>query len=79
LTTQTGMVSRPQFHAIYDDNFDTVKRDAQFVSLWQSKSKLQRASVHDTANDALPTQAPESEITIPGLPRQVILLISGLP
>jgi len=71
LNTQSGMVS-PQFHAIYDDNFDTVKRDAKFVSLWQSKSKLQSASVHDTATDMLPTQTTESELPIPGLPRQVI-------
>ncbi|MEL6660877.1 MAG: reverse transcriptase domain-containing protein, partial [Bacteroidota bacterium] len=40
LNTQTGLVS-PQFHVIYDDAFDTVKRDAKFSSLWAQKAKLQ--------------------------------------
>ena len=39
LNTQTGPVS-PQFHVVYDDNFDTVARDAKFESLWQYKAKL---------------------------------------
>ena len=33
LNTQTGLVS-PQFHCIYDNEFDTCKRDAKFVSLY---------------------------------------------
>jgi hypothetical protein len=40
LNTQTGLVS-PQFHCIYDDAFDTSKRDATFESQWQRKAKLQ--------------------------------------
>ena len=40
LNTQTGLVV-PQFHLIYDDDFDTVKRDAKFKSLWQIKAKIQ--------------------------------------
>jgi len=40
LNTQTGFVS-PQFHVVYDDNFDTVTHDKQFKSLWQYKAKLQ--------------------------------------
>ncbi len=43
LNTQTGLVS-PQFHVIYDDNFDTVIRDRHFESLWQYKAKLQSQS-----------------------------------
>jgi len=39
LNTQTGLVS-PQFHLIYDENFDTVTKDAHFTSLWQQKSHL---------------------------------------
>ena len=39
LNTQTGLVS-PQFHCIYDNEFDTCKRDAKFISLWQYKAKL---------------------------------------
>jgi len=42
LNTQTGNVS-PQFHCIFDDSFETCKRDAKFQSLWQSKAKLQSA------------------------------------
>ena len=39
LNTQTGNVS-PQFHCLYDDAFDTCRRDAKFQSLWQLKAKL---------------------------------------
>jgi hypothetical protein len=43
LNTQTGLVS-PQFHSIYDDSFDTCKKDMKFESLWQRKAKLQTAA-----------------------------------
>lgn len=43
LNTQTGNVS-PQFHCIFDDSFETCKRDAKFQSLWQYKAKLQNKS-----------------------------------
>ncbi|CAJ1954060.1 unnamed protein product [Cylindrotheca closterium] len=39
LNTKTGFVS-PQFHCIYDDGFDTCKRDVHFTSAWQRKAQL---------------------------------------
>ena len=39
LNLQTGHVS-PQFHVVFDDDFDTVNADAAFESLWQEKSGL---------------------------------------
>ena len=54
LNSQTGLVS-PQFHLIYDDNFDTVKRDAKFQSLWQVKAKIQTYEQSRRAQDLLPT------------------------
>ena len=54
LNTQTGLVS-PQFHLIYDDDFDTVKRDAKFKSLWQIKAKIQSHIRGSQSQDLLPT------------------------
>ena len=54
LNTQTGLVS-PQFHLIYDDDFDTVKRDAKFKSLWQIKAKIQSHLPAGQSQDLLPT------------------------
>ena len=42
LSTQTGLVS-PQFHCVFDDNFDTVKREQADTSLWKIKAHLQEA------------------------------------
>jgi len=39
LNTQTDNVT-PKFHCIYDDKFDTCKKNAKFKSLWQCKAKL---------------------------------------
>jgi hypothetical protein len=59
LNTQTGHVS-PQFHCVFDDNFDTVTRDKKFQSLWQQKANLQSGSSTDPeSSDSLPT-APSS-------------------
>ena len=54
LNTQTGLVS-PQFHLIYDDDFDTVKRDVKFKSLWQIKARLQTRTQNNQSQDLLPT------------------------
>ena len=35
-----GNVS-PQFHCIYDDEFQTCKRDLKFILEWQNRAKLQ--------------------------------------
>ena len=42
LSTQTGLVS-PQFHCVFDDNFDTVKREQANTSIWTIKAHLQEA------------------------------------
>ena len=41
LSTQTGLVS-PQFHCVFDDNFDTVKREQADTILWKIKAHLQK-------------------------------------
>ena len=56
LNTKTGLVS-PQFHVIYDDHFETVERDADFKSIWQSKAKIQGTMENLSAtNEALATK-----------------------
>ena len=40
LSTQTGLVS-PQFHCIFGDDFDTVKKEQHDTSIWQRKAHLQ--------------------------------------
>ena len=40
LSTQTRLVSQ-QFHCVFDDNFDTVKREQADTSLWKIKAHLQ--------------------------------------
>ena len=64
LNTQSGNVS-PQFHCIYDDNFNTCKRDAKFQSLWQSKAKFQTVPRVTYTVDVLPTSASDSESDLP--------------
>ena len=47
LSTQTGLVS-PQFHCVFDDNFDTVKREQANTSIWKIKAHLQEAKEQAT-------------------------------
>jgi hypothetical protein len=61
LNTQTGLVS-PQFHVVYDDNFDTVLRDKHFQSLWQYKAQLQETK-DDFEFDSLATDSTEAPQT----------------
>ena len=42
LSTQTGFVS-PQFHCVFDDDFDTVKKEQADTSIWKIKAHLQEA------------------------------------
>ena len=42
LSTQTGLIS-PQFHCVFDDNFDTVKGEQADTSIWKVKAHLQEA------------------------------------
>ena len=42
LSTQTGLIS-PQFHCIFDDDFDTVKKEQANTSIWKVKAYLQKA------------------------------------
>ena len=39
LNTQTGNAS-PQFHCLFDPDFNTCKPDVKFQSIWQHKAKL---------------------------------------
>ena len=71
LNTRTGLVS-PQFHVVFDDNFDTVSRDKHFTSLWQQKARLQDAPIPDrtpvlpTATTVAPSSLPDYQhSTIP--------------
>ena len=40
LSTQTGLVS-PQFHCVFDNNFDTVGKEQADMSIWKTKAHLQ--------------------------------------
>ena len=42
LSTQTRLVS-PQFHCVFDDDFDTVKKEQANMSIWKTKAHLQEA------------------------------------
>lgn len=71
LNTDTGLVS-PQFHCIYDDNFDTCKRDAHFRSLWQHKAKVHADQSSDpTRVDTLATQVLQHPLPSVALPQEV--------
>jgi len=37
LNPQTGYIS-PQFHCVFDDNFDTPSQDAKFSAIWEEKA-----------------------------------------
>ena len=49
LSTQTGVVS-PQFHCVFDDDFDTVKKEQADMSIWKIKAHLQEAKEKVTEN-----------------------------
>ena len=42
LSTQTRLVS-PHFHCVFDDDFDTVKKEQADMSIWKTKAHLQEA------------------------------------
>ena len=42
LSTQTRLMS-PQFHCVFNDNFDTVKKEQADTSIWKVKALLQEA------------------------------------
>ena len=46
LNPQTGFIS-PQFHCVYDDQFDTCDRDKNFSKLWAEKAGLQLPNEED--------------------------------
>mmetsp|Transcript_15936 Transcript_15936/g.23135 ORF Transcript_15936/g.23135 Transcript_15936/m.23135 type:complete len:124 (+) Transcript_15936:1326-1697(+) len=67
LNTKSGNVS-PQFHCIYDDDFDTCKQDTNFTSQWQYKAKLASRSYSiDPSFDISPTLSTQSPL-LPHLP-----------
>ena len=59
LNTKSGNVS-PQCHCVYDNEFETCKRDAKFKSLWKHKYKRTEETVERYELDYLPTKPPDS-------------------
>eukprot|EP00980_Cylindrotheca_fusiformis_P016832 scaffold5080_cov130-Cylindrotheca_fusiformis.AAC.1 len=71
LNTQTGLVS-PQFHCIYDDGFDTCRRDASFESLWQSKAQLRSHSdLLQRTHKSVSATDPDTTLPLPAVPPPV--------
>ena len=76
LNTKTGLVS-PQFHCIYDDAFDTCKRDIHFTSLWQRKAQLHRDKKRNKFTTIPSTklferdQTPPISVPLPNVPQFV--------
>ena len=67
LSTQTGLIS-PQFHCVFDDDFDTVKKEQADTSIWKIKAHLQEAKeivTEKTTRSSLisaPTHQPTSPL-----------------
>ena len=67
LSTQTGLVS-PQYHCVFDDDFDTVKKEQADTSIWKIKAHLQEAKeimMEKTTRSSLisgPTHQPTSPL-----------------
>ena len=67
LSTQTGPVS-PQFHCVFDDDFDMVKKEQADTSIWKIKAHLQEAKeivTEKTTRSSListPTHQPTSPL-----------------
>ena len=59
LNPQTGYIS-PQFHCIFDDAFDSAKKDAKFEAIWAAKAGLQEAGEEEHKEDYLQTKIPPS-------------------
>ena len=74
LSTQTGLVS-PQFHCVFDDNFDTVKREQADPSLWKSKAHLQDSKDQviekSTRSSLISTPANQSAPSLPSYGRDI--------
>ena len=68
LSTQTGLVS-PQFHCVFDDDFDTVKKGQADTSIWKIKAHLQEAKeqVLEKSTRSALVSAPTNQPT-PSLP-----------
>ena len=59
LNPQTGYIS-PQFHCIFDDAFDSAKKDAKFEAIWAAKAGLQEAGEEEHKDNYLQTKIPPS-------------------
>ena len=66
LSTQTGLVSQ-QFHCVFDDDFDTVKKEQADTSIWKIKAHLQEAKeiVTEKTTRSLLISAPTHQPTSP--------------
>ena len=65
LSTQTGLVS-PQFHCVFDDQFETVKSEPNDTSLWQHKAHFSKLA-SDKTNNLLISTPTHTKAPIPRL------------
>ena len=56
LNTRTANVT-PQFHCLYDDDFDTCKKDSKFTSLWQHKARVNQTTKPTSFPSILPNHS----------------------
>ena len=65
LSTQTGLVS-PQFHCVFDNNFDTVRKEQANTSIWKTKAHLQEAKerVMETTTQSSLLSGPKDQLAM---------------
>ena len=65
LSTQTGLVS-PQFHCVFDEDFDTVKKEQADTSIWKIKAHLQEAKeiATEKITPSLLVSAPKHQLAL---------------
>ena len=68
LSTQTSLVS-PQFHCVFDNNFDTVRKEQADTSIWKIKAHLQESkeNVTKTTTQSSLISIPKNQL-MPSLP-----------
>ena len=63
LSTQTSLIS-PQFHCVFDDDFNTVRKEQADTSLWETKAHLQEAKerVPETTTRSSLISSPKNQL-----------------
>ena len=71
LSTQTRLVS-PQFHCVFDDDFDTVKKEQADTSIWKTKAHLEEAKERaaEVTTRSLLISGPKHQLATPLPPVQ---------